>query len=235
MSRTPAIGQKYNIPIIEDAAEAIGSIYHRKRAGTMGKFGAFSFHGTKTITTGEGGMFVTSDAALYETVLTLSNHGRAPGRSNQFSPDTVGFSQKMSKYSGSYRRWEMQAHRRDLVTRKREILRRYRHAIEPMAGVRMNLEPQDTINGAWMPTAVFGEETGVTREKAAVCIQTGEHRRPGSSSTRFPACPVFEDRDCKPTSQYRTSRAVLSTAASFFTTLHRPTRIVWRANSSKNP
>ena len=62
-----AIGEKHGIPVIEDAAEAIGSVYHGKRAGSMGKFGTFSFHGTKTVTTGEGGMFVTNDAALYET------------------------------------------------------------------------------------------------------------------------------------------------------------------------
>lgn len=66
MNRLLDIGSRYNIPIIEDAAEAIGSIYHGKRAGSMGKFGIFSFHGTKTITTGEGGMFVTNDDELYE-------------------------------------------------------------------------------------------------------------------------------------------------------------------------
>ncbi|BCI88884.1 hypothetical protein NIIDMKKI_40900 [Mycobacterium kansasii] len=77
MDRLLAVGQKHGIPVIEDAAEAIGSIYHGKRAGAMGCFGTFSFHGTKTITTGEGGMFVTNDDNLYEEVLTLSNHGRA--------------------------------------------------------------------------------------------------------------------------------------------------------------
>jgi perosamine synthetase len=64
----------------------------------MGKFGSFSFHGTKTLTTGEGGMFVTDDAELYETVLTLSNHGRARGQTKQFWPDVVGFKYKMSNH-----------------------------------------------------------------------------------------------------------------------------------------
>ena len=62
----------------------------------MGRFGAFSFHGTKTVTTGEGGMFVTNDDALYERVLTLSNHGRRAGQTKQFWPDVVGFKYKMS-------------------------------------------------------------------------------------------------------------------------------------------
>ena len=64
----------------------------------MGAFGAFSFHGTKTITTGEGGMFVTNDAKLYERVLTLSNHGRARGQTKQFWADIVGFKYKMSTF-----------------------------------------------------------------------------------------------------------------------------------------
>ena len=66
MNRLLAIGDKYKIPVIEDAAEAIGSSYFGKYAGSMGTFGAFSFHGTKTLTTGEGGMFVTNDDKLYE-------------------------------------------------------------------------------------------------------------------------------------------------------------------------
>ena len=76
MDRLLAIGDRCDIPVIEDAAEGLGSVYHGRRAGSMGSFGAFSFHGSKTITTGEGGMFVTNDPDLYETVLTLSNHGR---------------------------------------------------------------------------------------------------------------------------------------------------------------
>ena len=82
--------------ILPNAAEAIGSIYRGKRAGSIGRFGAFSFHGTKTITTGEGGVFVTNDSDLYEQVLTLSNHGRSRLEQRQFWPETVGFKYKMS-------------------------------------------------------------------------------------------------------------------------------------------
>ncbi|MDP2246806.1 MAG: DegT/DnrJ/EryC1/StrS aminotransferase family protein, partial [Nitrosomonadales bacterium] len=75
MDKLMALGKKYGLPVIEDAAEAIGSYWHGKHAGTLGKFGTFSFHGTKTLTTGEGGMFITNDTDFYEQVLTLSNHG----------------------------------------------------------------------------------------------------------------------------------------------------------------
>ena len=90
------IGIRHKIPIIEDAAEAIGSVYHGNRAGSMGQFGAFSFHGTKTITTGEGGILVTNDDDLYEHALTLSNHGRRRDQTKQFWPDMIGYKYKMS-------------------------------------------------------------------------------------------------------------------------------------------
>ena len=164
MDRLLAIGEKHNIPIIEDAAEAIGSVYRGQRAGSMGSFGTFSFHGTKTLTTGEGGMFVTNNPDLYETVLTLSNHGRVRGQTRQFWPDVVGFKYKMSNVQAAIGCAQLE--RIDsLIARKREILQYYRAQLERLPEVRMNPEPVSIVNGAWMPTVVFDAGTGVTREK----------------------------------------------------------------------
>ncbi|RQO36100.1 glutamine--scyllo-inositol aminotransferase [Herminiimonas sp. KBW02] len=163
MDKLLAIGKKHGIPVIEDAAEAIGSVYQGKRAGSMGRFGTFSFHGTKTLTTGEGGMFVTDDAALYETVLTLSNHGRARGQSKQFWPDMVGFKYKMSNIQAALGCAQMERID-ELIKRKRDIFYYYRDQLVAIPGISMNPEHLNTINGAWMPTVVFDAETGVTRE-----------------------------------------------------------------------
>lgn len=164
MTQLLEIGKRYGIPVIEDAAEAIGSIYHGQRAGSMGRFGAFSFHGTKTLTTGEGGMFVTNDADLYERVLTLSNHGRARGQTRQFWPEVVGYKYKMSNIQAAIGCGQMERIE-ELVSRKRAILELYRHELLCFDGVRMNPEPIGTINGAWMPTIVFTQEYGILREK----------------------------------------------------------------------
>lgn len=164
MERLLAIGEKYGIPVIEDAAEAIGSEYFGKRAGSIGRFGAFSFHGTKTVTTGEGGMLVTNDGALFERVLTLSNHGRARGQPKQFWPDTVGFKYKMSNIQASIGCAQMERIS-DLIGRKREIFHYYRDRLRDLPGVRMNPESSNIVNGAWMPTVVFDQKSGVTREK----------------------------------------------------------------------
>ena len=163
MDRLLSIGKRHGIAVIEDAAEALGSQYHGKRAGSMGKFGIFSFHGTKTLTTGEGGMFVTDDPTLFEKVLTLSNHGRARGQKKQFWPTEVGFKYKMSNIQAAIGCAQME--RIDaLISRRREILYYYRRSLEALPRVSVNPEPHGTINGAWMPTAVFEPETGVTRE-----------------------------------------------------------------------
>jgi perosamine synthetase len=155
--------------VIEDAAEAIGSEYFGKRAGSMGRFGAFSFHGTKTITTGEGGMFVTSDSALYERVLTLSNHGRSRAQTKQFWPDAVGFKYKMSNIQAALGCAQMERIA-ELIGRKLQIFQYYRDGLRGLAGVRMNPEPSNMVNGAWMPTVVFDEQTGVTREKLGAAV-----------------------------------------------------------------
>lgn len=157
------IGRRNRVPVIEDAAEAIGSQWHERHAGSMGLFATFSFHGTKTLTTGEGGMLVTSDAALYERVLTLSNHGRARGQTKQFWPDAVGFKYKMSNIEAAIGCAQLERIK-ELVARKREILYAYMVRLCAIPGISMNPEPEDTVNGAWMPTAVFHPATGITRE-----------------------------------------------------------------------
>ncbi|MBS0617795.1 MAG: DegT/DnrJ/EryC1/StrS family aminotransferase [Spirochaetes bacterium] len=145
-----AIGRKYNIPIIEDAAEAIGSIWHGKRAGSLGTFGTFSFHGTKTITTGEGGMFVTNDASLFEKVLTLSNHGRQRGQTKQFWPEMIGFKYKMSNLQAAVGCGQMERISA-LIEKKREIFQLYQQQLSDLP-IKMNPEPKGTQNGYWMPT-----------------------------------------------------------------------------------
>lgn len=170
MDRLLAIGEQHGIPVIEDAAEAIGSVYHGRRAGSMGAFGSFSFHGTKTLTTGEGGMFVTQDAALYEKVLTLSNHGRARGQTKQFWPDVVGFKYKMSNIQAALGCAQM-VRIEELMQTKRDILRYYQECLGALPGVALNPEPAGTSVGAWMPSAVFAPETGVTREKLQLAFQ----------------------------------------------------------------
>ena len=163
MERLQEIADRHDVILIEDAAEAIGSLWNGRRAGSMGRFGAFSFHGTKTLTTGEGGMFVTSDPDLYERVLTLSNHGRARGQTKQFWPDEVGFKYKMSNVQAAIGLGQVERID-ELIARKREIMQGYRDRLSRYQGLSLNPEPPGTENGSWMPTVVFDREMGISRE-----------------------------------------------------------------------
>jgi perosamine synthetase len=162
MDALRVIGERHGIPIIEDAAEAIGSQWHGQRAGSMGAFGAFSFHGTKTLTTGEGGMFVTQDEALYEKVLTLSNHGRASGQTKQFWPDMVGYKYKMSNLQAAIGCAQMERID-ELIAGKRRVFAYYAAHFSDLP-LKMNPEPGGTKNGFWMPTIMVDDGVAFDRE-----------------------------------------------------------------------
>ena len=162
MDALRAIADRHGVHLIEDAAEALGSIWHGQRAGSMGRFGAFSFHGTKTITTGEGGIFVTNDDVLYKRVLTLSNHGRAHGEERQFWPEMIGFKYKMSNLQAAVGCAQMERID-ELIAGKRRVFDYYQDALRGLPLV-MNPEPIGTRNGYWMPTIVVHESVRFNRD-----------------------------------------------------------------------
>jgi perosamine synthetase len=167
-----AIGARHGIPVIEDAAEAIGSVWHGNKAGSMGIFGTFSFHGTKTITTGEGGIFVTNDDAIYEKVLTLSNHGRSRVQAKQFWPDMVGFKYKMSNVQAAIGCGQMERIE-ELILAKRRIFAKYKDRLAN-SPVSMNPEHDCTANGYWMPTVIFDSSFCIDRDALLAEFKSNE-------------------------------------------------------------
>ena len=190
-----AVGAKRGIALVEDAAEAIGSTYRGQLAGSMGTFSTFSLHGTKTITTGEGGVFATNDTKLYDLVATLANHGRSKTQTKQFWPDVVGFKYKMSNIQAAVGLGQMERINA-LVNRKREIFAYYKSRLTKHGDVvDLNPEPSHVENGAWMPTVVFSRASGVTREIAisafkADNIDARVFFYPLSQLPMFPNSPV---------------------------------------------
>lgn len=163
MDKLITLGEEYGLPIIEDAAEAIGSYWHDQHAGSIGKFGTFSFHGTKTLTTGEGGIFITNDAILYKKVLMLSNHGRTSTQTKQFWPDAVGFKYKMSNIQAAIGCAQIERIH-ELLEAKKRVFEYYANALGDLP-LKMNPEPAGTKNGYWMPTIVIDEGIAFNREK----------------------------------------------------------------------
>ena len=163
------IGKKHNLYVIEDAAEAIGSVYKGKKAGTIGDFGVFSFHGTKTITTGEGGMFVTNNEEFYNKVQILNSHGRNPKNPKQFWAETVGFKYKISNIQAAIGCAQMEKVD-ELINKKREIFFQYHKLLSNIEGLIMNPIPIDKHSqyGYWMPTVIFDKKLNLDREELLI-------------------------------------------------------------------
>jgi perosamine synthetase len=161
MDRILEIARKHNVFVIEDAAEAIGSRYNGKNAGTWGDVGTFSFHGSKTVTTGEGGMLITDDESLFRRVLTLRDHGRPPG-DRFFRNDEVAYKYKMSSMQAALGLAQMER-LEALIERKRQIFRWYADRLGGERDLALNAEPTGTLNSYWMVTAIA--HTGVQKEE----------------------------------------------------------------------
>ncbi len=149
--RLAQICDRYGIALIEDAAEGIGTAVNGREAGSVGHFSVFSFHGTKTMTTGEGGMLLTSDRALEERVRVLNNHGRPAHSAAAFVPETIGYKYRLSNVQAALGLGQVER-LDELVARKVQILEEYRHRLGGLDHVRLNsCEDRDRLGG-WMPT-----------------------------------------------------------------------------------
>lgn len=158
-----AVAARHNLAVIEDAAEALGSEYQGRKAGSLGDLGVFSFHGSKTLTTGEGGMLVTNRPEIYERVLFLRDHGRRPG-DKMFWNTEVAYKYKMSSMQAALGLAQMERIE-ELVDRKRRIFSWYQQKLAGVQGVTLNYEAPGTKNTYWMVTAVLAEEVGLEKER----------------------------------------------------------------------
>lgn len=150
-----ALADAHGLALIEDAAEALGSEWRGRKAGSCSRLSVFSFHGTKVMTTGEGGVLATRDEVLLRRVQQLNNHGRAAGDMRQFWPSELGHKYKISNLQAALGCAQL-SRIEDLVARKREIFERYsEQLLERIPGALMNPQASDCRNSYWMPTLVL--------------------------------------------------------------------------------
>jgi perosamine synthetase len=162
------IADDHRIIVIEDAAESIGSVYHGKKAGSFGMASVFSFHGSKTLTTGEGGMLLTDDESLYQRSRIITDHGRRPG-DRAFWNAEIGQKYKMSSLQAALGLAQLERIE-ELVARKRQIFGWYRAGLDRAPGISLNTEPDGTTNSVWMVTAVMDAALGWTKEALAKAL-----------------------------------------------------------------
>jgi perosamine synthetase len=152
-----------SVALIEDAAEAVGSRCNGAPAGSFGTFATFSFHGSKTLTTGEGGMLVTDDEVLFDRVQRLRDHGRAPG-DVRFLNEFVGHKYKMSAMQAALGRVQL-ARLPELVEAKRQIFSWYLDRLGAHGWLTLNAEPAGTFNSYWMTTILLDESLKAERDR----------------------------------------------------------------------
>lgn len=166
MGEIMRIAKKYGLPVIEDAAEALGSEYEGKKAGSIGDYGVFSFHGTKTMTTGEGGMLVSNNKRLFEQASIIANHGRDPAVPKLFWCEQVGLKYKMSNLQAAI--GVAQLERVDkLVDNKRRIFELYKEYFSE-ADIVMNTERENCKNSFWMPTIILPVSFSLEKRDALI-------------------------------------------------------------------
>ena len=154
LSELIKICQKFNISLIEDSAEAFGSKYFSKHVGTFGSFGVFSFHGSKTISTGEGGMLITNDRKIYEKVKVLNNHGINRNFDKQYCPSLLGYKFKITNVQAAMGLAQIERSK-EIIQKKIKIMKFYKDYFYNNKLISFNIEPYGYKNSFWMPTAVF--------------------------------------------------------------------------------
>jgi perosamine synthetase len=187
------LADERGIFLIEDAAEGLGSTLDGRQAGSFGHVGVFSFHGSKTLTTGEGGMLVTDDEKLHARIQFLRDHGRAPGE-KLFWNTEVAFKYKISALQAALGLAQLER-LDELVDKKRLILDWYREELSDLPWITLNAEPERVRNSYWMTTAILparpeNDKEAVMRRLAEKGIDCRPFFYPLSTIPAYAALPA---------------------------------------------
>lgn len=151
-----ALARKYNLRVIEDSAESIGSSYRGRPAGSFGDISVFSFHGTKMVTTGEGGMLVTDDIALYEKSCMLSDHGR-PINGDRTINQEIAYKYKMSSMQAALGLAQLERID-DILFHKKQIFSFYQKYLGERDDLRLNTPIQCSSSNYWLITVTWSKK-----------------------------------------------------------------------------
>jgi len=157
------IAQKYAIPVIEDAAESLGSLYQSKATGTFGEMGILSFNGNKIITTSSGGALISGDQLLIDRARFLATQARDDAPHYQHSQ--IGYNYRMSNILAGIGRGQMEV-LQERIQQRRCINQWYRSFLSGIEGVHFQTEPNDDYYSNYWLTAITVDplKTGITRE-----------------------------------------------------------------------
>ena len=198
MDEIMAISRKYEIPILEDAAEALGSAFKGKKCGTLGEFAALSFNGNKIITTSGGGALICNTEDQARKILFLATQAR--DNAPHYQHTEIGYNYRMSNICAGIGRGQMEV-LQERVNRRREINSIYRDALRDMTGISFQTEPStDYYSNYWLTSIIVdpAKTNGVTREDLRlecekINIETRPLWKPMHLQPVFKDCPFYGD------------------------------------------
>lgn len=156
MNEIMSIANQYNIPVLEDAAEAIGSEYFGQKCGTFGEIGILSFNGNKMITTSGGGALICRNNVVAEKVNYYATQAR--DKAPHYQHSEIGYNYRMSNICAGIGRGQMfilDSH----ISRRREINRYYRNALSHLDGITVQKEPSIEFNSNFWLTTLLIEKS----------------------------------------------------------------------------
>lgn len=150
------VANEFNLVVVEDAAESLGSLYKGRHTGTFGTLGTLSFNGNKIVTTGGGGAILTDDADLAAKAKHLTTTAKK-SHPYEFIHDEIGYNYRMPNINAAlgYAQLERLTHK---VKRKRSLYSEYKNQFESITGVSIFEEPKESRSNYWLQTLLLGKD-----------------------------------------------------------------------------
>lgn len=185
------ICKKHNVPLIEDAAESLGSIYNGQQTGTFGEYGVFSFNGNKIITTSGGGMLVSNNEDGIKKVRFWATQSKEPVR--HYEHKEIGYNYRMSNICAGIGRGQLKVLDKR-IEKKTEIYNKYKNELEKVKEIKMQPIPKNTKPNHWLSVMTIDKDSKV---KPLNIMETLEKENIDSRPVWKPMHlqPVFKEYD----------------------------------------
>jgi perosamine synthetase len=170
LERVLAVAHDFNLVLVEDAAESLGSYYRGRHTGTFGRMGTLSFNGNKTITTGGGGAILTNDPELARHAKHLTTTAKLP-HAWEYRHDEIGYNYRLPNLNAALGCAQLEQLPAMLAS-KRRLFQHYQAAFAPVAGVRLVSEPEQCQSNYWLQTLLL--DAAVSSQRDAILRATND-------------------------------------------------------------
>ena len=202
-----AIANKYEIPVIEDAAEGFGSMYKNRMCGTFGAYGVLSFNGNKMITTSGGGALICNDAAAKQEIMFYATQARE--NYPYYQHEKIGYNYRMSNICAGIGRGQMTV-AADHVAHHKHVCDLYRELLKEVPGVTLHENPSaDYDSNYWLNTVLLDEKLQVVGEENAYAAAV-QGAVGGAAGVTHAASSLHTD--CEPNANVEAMRVFLDKA-----------------------